>query len=1072
MINATVKGVISTMLFVFALLFSYSANAQDTLLISEYIEGSGNNKAIELYNPNDSALNLDNYQIAQSSNGAGWAFYHEFPAGATIPAYGTYVIITDAVDPALFDANDADEVLGFPSVVHHNGNDARATIHITGTDTTFIDVFGDPDSDQTWDVAGTSGAASEQTLVRKSDVSTGNATPLGSFGTDEASSEWIIFDQNDFTGLGYHRFDDAPITIRDLNTYEGVTEFSVAALEDHPLVDSLVTFTAVITSYPKSSGLASPVTNDNGDVTGIGRIHVFITDTSAVSMGREGMSIQIVESDYALLQDFTRGAVVTFDARLGFFNGTSQVGVESVSLLGNVNDNFPEYASLLEPWEVDLNEINTFTDGELAMNFANYTKYNAAYVKINSATVSNASAGERPNWAVNKDGSRIYVYDTSLRYRNDNAIGAEGYLPSYNARRLNDADGEFVPPAAGANVDISGYINYVGDDPDGIVPDGNGAFSINPFEDGVVWLNETRFVDGENGFTWPNDLTVNGLPPVVSNVALSDSSVNSTDVITVTADVVGVEGATVTEVNLIYSAAGNTETLAMTSTGGSTYSADLPAFPNFTAVSFYLEATDDTGLTGRDPLSGGYSFFVQDDAITEISFIQQTGDGLPGDSPLLGVGAVPVDITATVVSSAGSDGFITIQDRAAKWSGVFVEIANGTDDLSRGDQINISELVVGETFGVTGVELTDYTILGTPNTQADTMAVSLVTQDITGSEAATEEYEGVLLAFADVKVTTNQADGTSDFGEWEIGSRQGGDAAVDTLESGEGLRVDDGVNFGGTTYGDNLNDHVKIGAVIESFTGVLNFSFGNPKMILRGLGDVVADDWTLPRTDFGLNTPADGAEVAVTGDINVTWEPTTDFDGNDVTYEWVLYSSDTSTELAKVPSNNGSEASEVTLPYDTVDALLASAGVAVGESANLTWNVRVSDGPDTLAVSSEYDLDSNSFVPLYRSIVLERALQTSNEVNTGLPDRFALKQNYPNPFNPTTNIAFDLPQASNVELNVYDMLGRKVATLVSDRMNAGTHTMQFDASRLASGMYIYRIEAGSFTTTRKMMLIK
>ena len=105
-------------------------------------------------------------------------------------------------------------------------------------------------------------------------------------------------------------------------------------------------------------------------------------------------------------------------------------------------------------------------------------------------------------------------------------------------------------------------------------------------------------------------------------------------------------------------------------------------------------------------------------------------------------------------------------------------------------------------------------------------------------------------------------------------------------------------------------------------------------------------------------------------------------------------------------------------------------------------------------------------------MVLERALQTSNEVDTGLPERFALNQNYPNPFNPTTKIGFDLPQASNVELNVYDMLGRKVATLVSDRMNAGTHTMQFDASRLASGMYIYRIEAGSFSTTRKMMLIK
>ncbi len=1072
--NATKKGMRAAFLLTLTFILSYSAvNAQSTLLFSEYIEGSGNNKAIELFNPTDTEVNLANYQIAQSNNGGGWQYYHAFSTGASISPYGTYVLANDGIDAALYDTTLADEVLGYPSVVHHNGNDARAVIYISGADTTLIDVFGDPDSDAYWSVGDTTEATHEYTLVRKSDVTTGNTTALGSFGTDDASSEWVVYPQNDFSHLGMHKFDDTSFTIRELNTYYGLSEFSETALNNHPLTDSLVTFTAVITSFPKSSGLATPNDTDgDGFIDDIGRIHIFVTDTNAVAMGREGMSIQIVENDYASIDQFTRGDVVTFDARLAFYNGTSQVGIESVDLVGNVNQDYTHLASLLDPWEVDLSDINSFENGELSMKFENYTKYNGAYVKITSGTVSNISEGDRVDWAINKNGSRIYVYDTSLRYRNDRV---NGYMPTYNYRRLDSLDGAFVPPAAGANVDISGFINFVGDDPDGLVPTGNGAFSINPMEDGVVWNNDFRFVDGEtyNGdvFSWPNDLVVNGLPPVFSNAMLSDSTVTSSDAITVSVDVQGVEGASVTGVTLTYSAAGTDTTVDMTSAGGNTYEYTLPTFDNFTPVSFYFEAADDNGLTGRAPLSGGYSFFVQDEPITAISFLQETGDGTPGDSPVAGIEALPVDITATVVSSAVTDGFITIQDRAAKWSGVYVEIDDNTGTLNRGDMINITELEVGETYGITGVTLTSFTNLTSTNTQVDTMAVSLLTQDITDTPNGYEEYEGVFLKFEDAKVTTNQADGGSDYGEWEFGSRQGGGAA-DTLEAGDGLRVDDNVNFGTTTYGANLNEYIKVGAELTSFSGILHYSFENPKMIMRGLDDVVADDWTLPRTDFDLETPADEASVVVTGDVTPTWGATSDFDGNDVTYEWVLYAAADSSEIVAVPSNNSAADAEVTLAYQTVDDLLASAGLAVGDNDDFLWNVRVSDGVDTVAVSQSYDINTNTFVPLYYSLNLERGLGTGNEVDMSLPSSYDLKQNYPNPFNPTTKIAFDLPQASSVKLLVYDMLGRKVATLVNERLNAGQYNISFDASRMASGMYIYRIEAGSFTSTQKMMLIK
>ena len=91
----------------------------------------------------------------------------------------------------------------------------------------------------------------------------------------------------------------------------------------------------------------------------------------------------------------------------------------------------------------------------------------------------------------------------------------------------------------------------------------------------------------------------------------------------------------------------------------------------------------------------------------------------------------------------------------------------------------------------------------------------------------------------------------------------------------------------------------------------------------------------------------------------------------------------------------------------------------------------------------------------------------SNTVNS-----FALSQNYPNPFNPSTMINYSIPVKSNVSLKVYDMLGREVANLVNATQEAGNHSVSFNASKLASGLYIYTIKSGNNTMSKKMMLLK
>jgi hypothetical protein len=91
---------------------------------------------------------------------------------------------------------------------------------------------------------------------------------------------------------------------------------------------------------------------------------------------------------------------------------------------------------------------------------------------------------------------------------------------------------------------------------------------------------------------------------------------------------------------------------------------------------------------------------------------------------------------------------------------------------------------------------------------------------------------------------------------------------------------------------------------------------------------------------------------------------------------------------------------------------------------------------------------------------------------TEIPGDFALLQNYPNPFNPATEIGFTLSRASHVKLEIFNIIGQKVSTLVDCPTPAGYHTVSWDASQLSSGLYLYRMQAGDFARSKKMLLVK
>lgn len=89
-----------------------------------------------------------------------------------------------------------------------------------------------------------------------------------------------------------------------------------------------------------------------------------------------------------------------------------------------------------------------------------------------------------------------------------------------------------------------------------------------------------------------------------------------------------------------------------------------------------------------------------------------------------------------------------------------------------------------------------------------------------------------------------------------------------------------------------------------------------------------------------------------------------------------------------------------------------------------------------------------------------------------IPIVFKLEQNYPNPFNPSTKIKFAVPERSNVLIKVYDILGSEVVTLVNEEINAGRYEKNFNAKGLSSGVYLLRMEAGTYTSTKKMILLR
>ncbi|MEJ5261841.1 MAG: T9SS type A sorting domain-containing protein [Ignavibacterium sp.] len=180
--------------------------------------------------------------------------------------------------------------------------------------------------------------------------------------------------------------------------------------------------------------------------------------------------------------------------------------------------------------------------------------------------------------------------------------------------------------------------------------------------------------------------------------------------------------------------------------------------------------------------------------------------------------------------------------------------------------------------------------------------------------------------------------------------------------------------------------------------------------------------------------------------------------GNDVQLSW-----STATET----NNRGFEIQRSVIPSGARNLSWEAAGFVNGKGTTTE--------PQSYSFVDK-NLSSGKYAYRLKQIDLDGTTEYSNEIEVEIisPNEFVLEQNYPNPFNPTTVINFVIPsEARNlVTLKVYDVLGNEVATLVDEYKEAGRYKVEFDASRLASGVYTYKLTAGSFVSSKKMMVIK
>ena len=393
--------------------------------------------------------------------------------------------------------------------------------------------------------------------------------------------------------------------------------------------------------------------------------------------------------------------------------------------------------------------------------------------------------------------------------------------------------------------------------------------------------------------------------------------------------------------------------------------------------------------------------------------------------------------TSGVITAATSYSFY-MQDGTADYSGIYVYNSPGTAVV--GDNVTVTG-TVGEYYGFTQISnVADVTI----NTTGNDVPTPIVLT--TGS--LSEGHEGML-----VKIS--------------------GECTAVSMDPGDdrwAFKVDDG--SGDALVDDQLFSDAETAATLGSsydVVGPVNYSYSNFTVNPRDAADVVNQTPQLPSVvTFDLDGLDDCGFVSVTGsfpdDQGYTWSGWGATNENNWTADW----------------NGGLDAGTYDFTILCVDTDIANWWENIWDNST-QYQAPAECGNDNGQGGYNYqftvDGSGDPITVSYCAGTCEATCVVLALDGIDLPNIFALHNNYPNPFNPVTNITYDIPEVTQVTLDIYNISGQKVSTLAQGQHEPGRYRIQWNATNnygkpLSSGMYIYRIRAGNFVSVKKLILMK
>lgn len=532
------------------------------LFFSEMIEGSANNKAIEIFNGASMTVSLADYRISWCSNGCAggkWEYWYEFPAYSIQPG-DVWVMTTDAAVTELI--NVANEILAYPSPAHTNGDDVIGLYHINGSDSILLDVYGEYselDPGNGWAVAGVMDATRDHTLIRKISVEKGNTDWASSAGTNPDDSEWIVMPQNYFGDIGMHG-GSSSLTFQVDMSNETVSEMGVH----------------VAGSHNGWSTTASQMQDEDGDgVFTFTWYHSYAIGDSVQYKFINGVSWEYTEFSLERDRNYTIESLndtipaVCFDRLLPcdeLPSITFQVDMSNetvsdsgVHVAGSFNEWQPGATELTDP---DGDGIYTYTilnenyglstDDIIEYKFINNNSWDCCFETLESNRLDTVSGGIDTlppvcfnSWVPCSEISMQRAWHVTTN--GDDAFGDGSLanpLASIQAGIEAAADGDTILIHSGTyieNINFNGKDIILGSlylqtsDTSQIsttIIDGNQSgtvVTINSGETGLAQLVGLTISNGFGGIDWPNYLPGgllidNGSSPTLSNLIISENS--------------------------------------------------------------------------------------------------------------------------------------------------------------------------------------------------------------------------------------------------------------------------------------------------------------------------------------------------------------------------------------------------------------------------------------------------------------------------------------------------------------------------------------------------------------------